>query len=201
MGFCYICEYLCADIVKEEGEMVDVGSIKGVRVFDGLGDDALESIANICGEQKFKKGDIAIKQGDVDEAISVLVKGELQTEIEIPGFKESIPVYTFESNEVFGELAFISSAPRSATIKCLDNAEIVNLDRTKFDKLCKKDPDIERVVMKNLAILLSERLRDTTIQLRDGLSKLPSKVVSRKARSVFSELSDWVNTMKGISSV
>ncbi len=181
--------------------MVDMENLKGVRVFDKLGDDALESIANICEEQEFKKGDTVIKQGDVDNTVSVLVEGELQTEIEIPGFKDSIPVYTFESNEVFGELAFISSAPRSATIKCLDVAKVINLDRTKFDKLCEDNQDIERIVMKNLAILLSERLRDTTVQLRDGLAKLPSKVISRKTRSIFSELSEWVNNINGISSV
>ena len=181
--------------------MADIENLRGVKIFSELGDKELKSIADICKEQKFKKGDIVIRQGDVDETVSILMKGELQTEIEIPGFKESIPVYTFKPHEVFGEVAFISGAQRSATIKCLDDTEITILDRSKFNKLCKKNPNIERIVMKNIAVLLSERLRHTTIQLCDGISKLPSRVVSRKARSVFSELSEWVNTMKGISSV
>jgi CRP-like cAMP-binding protein len=181
--------------------MIETGNLKGVRIFDNLTEEELQSIVDICEEKKFEKGDTVIRQGGVDESISILAQGELQIEVEIPGFKDSIPVRAMEPKEVFGELAFISSSPRSATVKCLADALVINLERTMFEELCAKNPDIERKVMKNLSILLSERLRDTTIKMRDGISRLPSKVVSRKAKSVFIELSDWVNSMKGFSSV
>lgn len=174
-----------------------IEDIRGVRIFDNLSENELQSVAKICREKKFWEDNIVIRQGEIDKSINILIEGKLQIEVEIPGFRESIPVHTLEPKEIFGELAFISGIPRSATVKCLSTTKVLSLDRSEFDKLCKKNPNIERIVMRNLAVLLAERLRNTTIQLRDGISRLPSRIESRKTKSILSELTDWVNSMKG----
>lgn len=173
--------------------MVNMEKIKGAKIFDGLNKDELQDLAKICHEKRFWKDDIVIKQGEVDESMNILIEGELRTEVEIPGFKESISVHNLQPNDVFGELAFIARIPRSATVRCISTATVLSLERTKFDKLYQKSPNIERIVMKNLAILLAERLKDTTIQMRDHLSKLPSKIITRKVKSFISELAYWTS--------
>ena len=106
-----------------------------------------------------------------------------------------------ETNEIFGELAFLCDIPRSATVKCLSTARILVLERAKFNKLGDKIPNIERIVMRNLAVILSERLRNTTMELRDAVSKLPSRVVSRKAKSILSDLSEWIGSIECIARI
>lgn len=176
---------------------VAIGELRDVFVFEGVDDEELGKIAAICEKLRLREGDLVIKQGAVEEILSIVARGKLQVEAEIPGFEESLKICPFEPKDIFGELAFIDGVPRSTTVKCLTDANIVNLKRADFDQLCQRDPHIELVVTRNLFLLVSRRLRDTTTQLREGLSKLPSRVISRKARSIFSELSDWIIGMKG----
>ncbi|MCK4352211.1 cyclic nucleotide-binding domain-containing protein [candidate division WOR-3 bacterium] len=180
--------------------MVDIDDLKDISVFSGLNEEEFKATAKICKESKFKKGAIVIEQGDIEETLSILVQGSLQVDAKIPGFKDYVKICILKSKDTFGELAFIDGIPRSTTAKCLEGAAIIELYRADFNKLCKQNSNIELVVMRNLAVLVSRKLRDTTVQLRNRISKLPSRVISRTTRSIFSELADWMAGMKGFSS-
>ena len=180
--------------------MTNIENIKNVPVFSGLSAEKLSKIADICKEEKVEAGNIVIYQGETTDNLNIVVNGSLEVDVEIPGVKDFIPVATLKQRDYFGELAFIDSTPRSATVKSLEKSVVISLSRKDFNSLVKEDPDIELVVMKNLTLLLSRKLRDTTIKMRDGISKLPSRLISRKARAVFDELAGWIRDAGPFSS-
>ena len=83
-------------------------------------------------EVKFKAGETVIKQGDPGEVLYVVDQGNLDC------FKDQKLVHTLSHGEVFGELALLYSAPRSASIVANTDVTLWQLDRNTFNHVVKE---------------------------------------------------------------
>jgi CRP-like cAMP-binding protein len=64
---------------------------------------------------------------------------------------------------VVGELAFIDGARRSTWVIALDSGEALRIAWNDFSRLVEEDVRIGCQFYRNVALLLAERLRDTTL--------------------------------------
>lgn len=69
---------------------------------------------------------------------------------------------------LLGEMALVSSAPRSATIIAATECKLVSVDVRQFDLLVRESPEFARQVM----TVMAERVRRTNERLREALSQL-----------------------------
>ncbi len=151
--------------------MISLEFLKEVEVFKGLSQEELESISNICLIREFKEGNIVFSKDTPSEEMFILSSGRCDVKISVGGPDEVYTIYPLNSGDIFGEIGFIDGSTRSAAIKCIKEVEVVVLPREKFATLCGEKPHIGYVVMKNLSIILAERIRETDKEFKNLYSQ------------------------------
>ena len=108
------------------------------------------------------------KESDEENDLYVLLKGRASVEIELPSnLAERARLALIKEGTVFGEMSFISGARRSATIRALDEIEVLIINAERFYEVMEADSRIGYIVMKHLAKCLRRRLDDTNLMWRN----------------------------------
>ena len=149
--------------------------IKKIDLFsDFLKDE--ERLKNVCSRikiEKFKTGQVIIKEGELGDKLYILNKGTVRIlKNTISQEKYTVTLLMSDANIFFGEMALIDSDKRSATVIAESNCEVFSLDRKSFVKLCEKDPLMGYKITLHIAkrIALSLRKMNTdVITLFDAL--------------------------------
>ena len=70
-----------------------------------------------------------------------------------------LPVAQFGTGQIFGELAFLDGTPRTAIAIASQASILLVIQRVAFNTLVQHEPHLGMVVMRNIALELSKRLR------------------------------------------
>ncbi|NRB41953.1 MAG: cyclic nucleotide-binding domain-containing protein [Pseudomonadales bacterium] len=127
-------------------------------------------------------GDTVIRKGDNDMKLYFLLKGQLGVYLDED--KDTAPISSINPGEVFGILAMVSSAGRSAYIRNKDNAKQAFLFRLDFKHLSEDSPqsrlslDIKlifyRMAVHNIRWTLElNKISDPNHKLVSEIRKLP----------------------------
>jgi MFS superfamily sulfate permease-like transporter/CRP-like cAMP-binding protein len=111
-------------------------------------------------------GQPLFRQGDHGSSLFVVTRGAISIRLgqqAAPGKR----LISIGPGAVFGEMALITGAPRSADALADEDSALLELDRSAFSILLSDDPDIAAGILRQIAAELAGRLRDTTRQLRD----------------------------------
>lgn len=112
----------------------------------------------------FAAGDIIFKAGDHGDVMYIVTDGEVDIR------DGPVLLETAGPGSIFGELALIDDAPRSATVTARTNCQLVKVDRRRFEFMVQETPFFALTVMK----VLADRLRKTNARVlaqeRAGLS-------------------------------
>ncbi|MBN1798091.1 MAG: cyclic nucleotide-binding domain-containing protein [Spirochaetales bacterium] len=143
--------------------------LKNNQIFRGLNDEELQEIAKICYEKEFSNGSIIFDEDSSGTGMYILVKGQVDIQMNMGIETELATVHVIKEGEVFGELSLVDKAPRSATTKAAGDSIAFILESEKFENLCRTNAHIGFVVMKNIAEIVSARLRETNIKYTESL--------------------------------
>lgn len=103
----------------------------------------------------YKKGDIITRQGDLTFDWYVLIDGRVGV------FRGEMKLNEFsERGMIFGELSGILARPRTATMRALEDSEVMVVESS-IDEVIRNHPEIANKILLNLA----ERLAKTTDEL------------------------------------
>ena len=75
--------------------------------------------------------------------------------------ENSAPIARLGNGQIFGELAFLDGAPRAALAIAAEASILLVIQRSAFNVLVRREPHLGMVVMRNIAVELSSRLRKT----------------------------------------
>lgn len=150
--------------------MVSIDFLRQVQLFRGLNQEELQAIAEIMGEWECAKGQFIFKEGDESEVLYVVKSGEMGIQIST-GLLVNHSLGKVEEGGVFGELGFIDREPRAASIKCTKHAMLLSITKDDFKRLGKQNPNIQKIIYKNIARVVAERLRKANQQLRELAGK------------------------------
>jgi CRP-like cAMP-binding protein len=121
-----------------------------------------ENQSDECSEQSFAAGHVIFREGQEADCAFYLESGTVEILKQGPG--GNVVVARLEPGALFGEMALIDDAARSATAMAATDVSLVPVERAVFDaKLAKMDPFITKVFRK-----LIRNLRDTTKAAVDG---------------------------------
>lgn len=96
-------------------------------------------------------------------------------------------IATLGPGDSLGELSFVNGVPRTASIRCTNEALLLSLSPESFTKLEDTYPRVASRIMKNLLGKVGERLKQTTDNEVSALKvELRSSLISSKANLFFS---------------
>src|SRR5215470_8393296 len=127
-----------------------------VDLFAGLSRLALAKLAAHLAPVALTRGDELFRQGDPGDAFSLIARGEVGVYVADSDGGES-RVAVLGAGAPVGEMALLTSSPRSATIRAECDGEVLRLDRARFLKLVRQEPD----VLLAIAATVTRRLQAT----------------------------------------
>lgn len=134
--------------------------LKGAELFDGLSKSELEEIASICTEKRLHAGEYLIKEGDSGAEMYIITDGFVEILLgENPPTPARV-VVNLGPGQITGEMTLLDLGPRSASVRALSEPTILQaIHRDDLNVLCQKNTHIGYIVMRNLALDLSFKLR------------------------------------------
>jgi CRP-like cAMP-binding protein len=135
--------------------------LKDIYFLRGLTDHELEQIAPLCREDHYAVGALCQNVGSQVTRVNFIVEGKIGVEFHVPGVVQNgndFILYTLDEGGVFGWSALIKDTPWSS-MRVLEPTTTWSIEADELLELCESDYHIGYVVFKNLASLLSTRLR------------------------------------------
>lgn len=108
--------------------------LQKVDLFDGLPQDDLHRIAGIVGGTSIEAGEVLFEEGEPGDNFYIVFRGAVEiTKSRPDGSTEKLAVR--RAGEGFGEMALLNDAPRSATARAAEAAQLMTVSREDFEKL------------------------------------------------------------------
>ncbi len=134
------------------------------QIFEGLSAEELKVLAPLLEHRTYAAGETIIKAGADAAELYLLARGCVSVQVPLAsgGNKR---LATFSPGMIFGEMAVIDRAPRSATIIADTVAECDLLKLEDFDRLDRTHPEIKLKLWHNLCLDLCGKLRKANREL------------------------------------
>lgn len=101
-------------------------------------------------------GDRPVRIGERGDKLFVVLDGTLEVSVGEGESRECLA--KLETGEVFGEMAFVSDAPRTADVTALTAGRLLSLDRPSLESLRRFSPYLTSQILMNLSAIISKRL-------------------------------------------
>lgn len=149
-----------ADIIDNNFQDQKVGVaiinlLRGLPFFEGLGDGELRKIARLFTQKLFRPNERVFNKGDMGNEAYVVMRGQIDILLE----ENAKPVASVTNGQILGELAFLDPSPRTAVAIAQQASILLVIQRTAFNDLVQNEPHLGMVVMRNIAIELTNRFR------------------------------------------
>lgn len=120
-----------------------------VPIFAHCTPDEISAIAAVTQESRFAAGQIIVTQGTPGQAFYLVLSGRVEI------LRDGTSLGAFGPGDFFGEMSLLDQAPRSATIRAIDETACLMLSSWDFKALLEKHPSIAVRLLE----VLSRRLR------------------------------------------
>ena len=151
-----------------------VSLLASVPVFETLGREDLDRVAQVAVPRRFPPGQVIFREGDQSDTCYVVADGHARA-LREHGDGRTIALARFGPGDIFGELAMFDDERRSATVEALDDLQALAILGADFRRLLREHPDIAV----KLVISLGRRLRAANERLsRQSFQTVQSRVAS-----------------------
>ena len=129
-------------------------------LFDGLGGAEINDLVERAEIHEFGPGEVVVEEGKIGQAIFLLYDGRLSVHTR-DGEGRNVELATLERHGAFfGEIALADPGPRSATVLADEGAVLLKLSLDALNGFFAQFSDAQVVVLRNIARVLAQRLRD-----------------------------------------
>lgn len=99
-----------------------------IPLFSELSADSFDAVLSALKLRRVRPGEVIIAEGEPGQSFFVLARGEVKVGKTLAqgGFVE---LATLHEGSIFGEMALVSAAPRSATVTAVSDADLLEFDR------------------------------------------------------------------------
>lgn len=140
------------------------GILSKVSLFGALKNksQALSELSRIMMVKEYAAGKNLLTEGETGSDFFVLISGQVSVYKKTSeGESFKVAILTEASNPGLGEAGLIEEEPRSATIVCDSLCHFLVLNRDSFAKFCDQNPAWALPILKDIAIQLVARLRQS----------------------------------------
>ena len=151
--------------------MKDKNILCKFKLFDGISPDDIDLILSAGREEKYDNEKIILEDTPQENDLFVVLEGSVSVEIESSSPREGskqIQLTTLRVGGVFGEVAFLETSHRSASVRAVGKTDVLRVNGKKLYEVFERNNHIAYIMMKNLAGILAQRLIETNFKLRDS---------------------------------
>jgi CRP/FNR family transcriptional regulator, cyclic AMP receptor protein len=141
-----------------------VAQLAKVPLFAGLTPAALELLSKVATEESHAMGTKIFQHGDPGDKLYVLLDGKVRISRDVPGAGEEA-LAVLGPGAVFGEMALLDEAPRSADARVHERCRLLALPKDAFEDLLFLHKDLAYEVLWSVIRMLTGRLRETNDKL------------------------------------
>jgi CRP-like cAMP-binding protein len=130
------------------------------ELFAGIPGDDVRAVLALARRSTYRRGEVVFHRHDPADAVHFVVKGRFDVRITTP-LGDVVALAIRGPGEIFGELAVITGAERSATVTALEPGETLVLRGNELRRLARSHHSVDEVLVRVLAkevAFLSERL-------------------------------------------
>jgi len=110
----------------------------------------------------YKKNEIIVTKGDTGDEIFYLLEGEVEILL-LDEQENNNPANILQVDSFFGEMGYLLSEERSATIKAKTNVSVLMLPPSLFETILKHDKNLDRDIIEHM----SRRIKSANERLRN----------------------------------
>lgn len=144
--------------------MVGLEALRKSELFEGLSDDELAAIAHLAHEESFPAGAQIFAENDPARDLYIVREGRVVILIEIGRGKQTV-IDTVTADRSFGWSALVPPYILTGTAKTLERTRVIVIPGGDLRELCRLNCRTCYTIMEKLATIISNRLRDTRMQL------------------------------------
>ena len=129
-----------------------------------------ETLAAIAEERSYPRGSVILAEDSRTRDLFVICAGRVSIRLSLPteSGREEV-IYTMHDGQIFGELALVDGSPRSATVRAEEDVIACAYDYDQLTTLLDQQPRIGYLLMRNIASIISARVRNTNMLWRNSL--------------------------------
>jgi CRP-like cAMP-binding protein len=150
--------------------------LEQVDIFDELTATELKAIDKLCIEKNYNKEEVIFEENSPSREFYIIVDGEVEIQVDPDTIGDGTNSYqpstiaTLRRGQCFGEVAIIDPGVRSASARCgSETCKLIMIDREDFVRLLESDYKIGYIVMRNFAVDLAVKIRQTNLLIRESL--------------------------------
>jgi CRP/FNR family transcriptional regulator len=161
--------------------MQRINILQEVDIFQDLSENQLERIEQICEERVCQIGAVIFEENTASNELYIIANGMVDIRVDpsilgIPSQAGPTTITTLRRGQVFGEVALVDQGLRSASARCAaNNTELLVINRDDLIALCDQDFQMGYVLMRNIAVDLSFKIRSADLMIREQLLWRPSR--------------------------
>ncbi|MBO89190.1 MAG: hypothetical protein CMP14_06675 [Rickettsiales bacterium] len=153
------------DVEDEHGGTLlnaEISALGQVPLFTEMDASRLKLLAFTSERLTYSKGEDLFHQGDTGNAAYVILEGAV--DIIVGEGDEEIIVSHLDQNELVGDMALLSTKPRSATVRAHSDVTVLELKKEMFLELLEGSPHFAA----HIARVMSDRLYNMTAQIQSS---------------------------------
>jgi CRP/FNR family cyclic AMP-dependent transcriptional regulator len=148
-----------------------------IPLFQGLPQDSVDQLQKKGVQRTYPRGAVIINEGDAATSVFIVLSGRLKVYLGDAGGKEFV-LETLSEGDLFGELALLDNAPRSASVMAIEPCKLLALSASDFKSLA-SNPE--------LAARLMQRLTEKVRRLTNTLYVIATRDVFGRLRAFLTE--------------
>ena len=134
--------------------------------FAGFGRDDLQVLAKHCRPMSWPAEFEVIREGQVATEFFLVLDGRIQVQTNVPGRGE-VTLQTLLRGDILGWSWLTPNASYSFSARTIQPTSALGFDGTTLLRECEHHPRMGYMLMRRFALVMSDRLRHTRLQLLD----------------------------------
>lgn len=123
---------------------LDPSQLAAIPLFARSSPEELSALASLLVRERFAADTDVVREGDPGDRLYIVGRGQVRV---VVGEDEAERVVnTLGEGDYFGEMALLADAPRAATVRTVEPAELYGLDRADFAALLERDPGLRAAI-------------------------------------------------------
>lgn len=155
--------------------MNNMERISGFQIFYDLNPQDLGGILQVARQLDYKVGDTILEETDSESESDLFVVLNGMVKVELDAIQLDEPrkskkrLAVLKGGEVFGEIGLLRGKNRSARVVAYSDVTVLRIDQGELFGLLETNRHLGYIFMRNLAVILSERLIDVNFMWRDAI--------------------------------